>query len=219
MPHLHTPALQRSLAPALQVVHGPPSTPQALVVTPLLHTLPEQQPAHDDASQTQPVPSQRRPLAQAAPLPQPQVPSARQTLLVCTRQFTQVPASRPQLAVVDGFMQVVPAQQPEPQVVLSHTQAWPTQCWPGAQTVPPGPQLHCPPGVQRSARSGSHAVQAPPSMPHAAAEGVVQVAPLQQPLPQVAALQPWHAWPVQVWPLHDAQAFPPAPQAVACVPG
>ncbi len=63
----------------------------------------------------------------------------------------------------------------------------------------------------------SQVTHAAPLTPHWVSEGVAQVPPLQQPLAQVAAEQPSHAWLVQV----DAQveqAAPPVPHCAAAVP-
>ena len=74
---------------------------------------------------------------------------------------------------------------------------------PPTHSVPPPhaglvPQRHSPEVVQRLARVTSQVTQAAPLTPQAATVAVEQVAPEQQPLGQLVALQPLHTPPEQV---------------------
>jgi hypothetical protein len=116
----------------------------------------------------------------------------------------QVVPAGPQL-LVEGDMQVLPAQQPA-QPTASQVQVPPTQCCPGEQGAP-APQRHIP-EAQRSVRTESHAVQAPPPLPHADCCPTMQLAPAQHPFAQEDALQT-QVPPEQAWPApHEG----PAPQ-------
>lgn len=65
------------------------------------------------------------------------------------------------------------------------------------------------------ARTASQALHAFPPVPHSdAVNEVTHVEPLQQPVAQLAALQPAHTWAVHVWPPHEAHAAPFFPQTV-----
>jgi hypothetical protein len=91
-------------------------------------TVPSQQPpGQDAASQTQvaaaPLPSQRWPAAQAAPLlPQTQTP-ARQRLAL-SPQATQAAPPLPQRALSGAMTHDEPSQQPAPQVMVSQHGDW-----------------------------------------------------------------------------------------------
>lgn len=196
--------------------HALPPLPQVSAELPGVHTLPAQQPpGHELASHTQAVPLQRCPAPQAAALPQPQLPSARQVFEVLVLQLAQVTPLRPQAPVV-GAVQVVPLQQPLAHDAPSHTHAPPEQRWPAPHAALL-PQRHAPP-LHPSAFDGSQATHAAPLAPHCALVGALQVLPAQQPPAQVAALQPSHAWFTHVIPVHAAQATPPVPQAAVLVP-
>jgi hypothetical protein len=84
-------------------------------------------------------------------------------------------------------MQTLPLQQPVAQLVPSQVQAPATQCWPARQAAP-GPHAQVPSAAQLSLLSGSHARQAAPLVPQAAALGVVHMPVAQHPLGQVEAL-------------------------------
>lgn len=180
------------MLPPVQAVHCAPLVPQATVVLPARQVLPEQQPAaHEVALHTQPLPVHLRPGPQAAPPLQPQVPPARQVLVVSVLQLAHIEPLAPH-AALPGVVHTVPAQHPEPHDVESQTHAPPLQRCPGAHSAEL-PQRHWPP-VQVSARSGLHVLQAAPLLPHAAAVGLeTHVEPLQQPPGQVDALQPVQA--------------------------
>lgn len=78
-----------------QVTHATPLAPQVASVG-ALHTEPVQQPVgHDVASQTQAPPTQRWPLAQAAPLPQRQAPCTEQVSALLGSQATHIAAPIP----------------------------------------------------------------------------------------------------------------------------
>jgi len=67
---------------------------------------------------------------------------------------------------------------------------------------------------------GSQALQRAPPVPHwVVLVEVTQVAPLQQPDAQLAAVQPVQTWLVQLCAPHDAQLVPPVPHWVVLVPG
>jgi hypothetical protein len=110
-------------------------------------------------------------------------------------QVVQAPPPVPQVCI-ERVEQTPFTQQPLGQLVASQAQAPFTQRWVAAHEGPV-PQRQ-PPLVQRSARSGSHAWQAAPWVPHEVADAGLQVAPEQQPLGQVVALQPEHTPPAQV---------------------
>lgn len=103
----------------------------------------------------------------------------------------------PQAAAVVPGRHVTPSQQPAHEVP-SQTHAPPTQRWPDPQGALV-PQRHAPPASQRSAVVVLQATQAAPPAPHAASEGVVQIAPEQQPLGHVVASHTHppstHSWP------------------------
>lgn len=80
------------------------------------------------------------------------------------------------------------------------------------------PHLHAPP-LQLSDRESHTTLHWPPSAPHwLVVGGLMHVPPEQQPLPHVAALQPWHVWPTQVCAPHDWHSAPPLPHAVFALP-
>lgn len=108
-------------------------------------------------------------------------------------------------------------QHPAPHDVASHTQLPPTQCCPVAHG-PPVPHEHAP-AVHRSERT-SQAMHTLPPVPHAATVGGDEhVAPEQQPLAQLVALQLVQAPPAHVLPpVHVAQAAPPEPHDASLVP-
>ncbi len=94
--------------------------------------MPMQQPlAHDVASHTHRPPTHRWPPAQAGPEPQPQLPSAHESLRSRLHEV-QAPPTIPQLDS-DMALQVVPAQQPPGQEVASQTQLPPLHRWPVPQ--------------------------------------------------------------------------------------
>jgi hypothetical protein len=141
------------------------------------------------ASQTQvaalPLPEQRVPAGQAAPVaPHTQLPLAHWLATVAS-QLTQLPGVVPQ-ALVPMLVWHVPAasQQPLGHEVASHTQAPLTQRLPLPQVTPPGPHEQLPLPRQVSV-APVQAAQAAPLVPHAAALGAVQLLPMQQPLAHV----------------------------------
>lgn len=185
---------------------------------PALQVFPLQQPlAQLVASQTHVPEEQRWPVAQAAPPLHRHMPLAEQLSAVMPHAV-HAAAEVPHAPVVGGLVQAVPVQHPEGQLVASHTQLPLTQWLPAAQIAPP-PQRQVPAALHASARTGSQALHAAPPVPHrAAVAGFTQVAPLQQPAAQLAALQPLHACAVQVPAPQDAHAAPFFPHSVAAVP-
>jgi hypothetical protein len=196
-PHRQPPAVQLSaLVP--QVVQAAPPAPQLAVEVPVLQVLPLQQPLQVTPSQTQLPETQCRFEVQALFEPQRHAPADEQLSAVVLLQPVQLAPLVPQLPRVGGLTQLLLLQHPLGQLVASQTQLPDTQCRPVVHWLF-APQRQAPRLLHESARIGSHTVQAPPSTPHCAAVvGVTQVLPLQQPVGQVMALQPVHAWPVQV---------------------
>jgi hypothetical protein len=155
------------------------------------------------------------PAAQAAPVPQLQLPLV-QLSAVSASQAVQFRPAEPHCAAV-GVVQVFPWQHPLAQLVGSHTQVPPLQRWPAAQAGPL-PQVHAP--AEHMSEAPSQATQVSPPMPHWALVGSWQVPLKQQPLGQLAALQPLQVPPAQVPPAPQAwQERPPVPQAVSATPG
>jgi hypothetical protein len=68
----------------------------------------------------------------------------------------------------------------------------------------PPPQLHAPPAEQESARAVSQPTHTAPPLPQVASAGGLQVAPEQQPVGQLVALQPLQCPAVHVWPAGQA---------------
>ena len=104
---------------------------------------------------------------------------------------------------------VAPAQQPAQPLDALQMQAPPVHVSPAPQALPVAPHTHFPEGEQVSALAGSHCVHAAPPGPQEEVPSILQVAPLQQPLPHETSSQthfsPRHRWPTR-------QALP-APQA------
>ena len=218
-PHWHAPvAEQRSALPAVQAWQALPLAPQLSTVVGVLQTVPAQQPlAHENASHTQAPATQRWPLAHAALAPHAQLPAAVQLSAVAGSHETQTAPAAPQ-RVSDRDTQVAPSQQPVGHDAVLHTQRPVTQRWPAAQAGPP-PHAQVPPAAQPSARVLSQPTQAAPPLPHEASEGLLQVAPEQQPPGQLVALQPLQRPPPQVCPVGQVwQAPPPAPHDSAVLP-
>lgn len=153
--------------------HGWHSSPQvSKLVSFDWHELPEQQPpSHDAGVHTHcPLPLHAVPAAHAGPVPQPQVPpSSRHRLLELGLQATQLTPFCPHVpaaGVVQMPLTLPPWQQPLGHDVESQTQFPPLQRWPTAHCALL-PQRHCPP-AHWFERVVSHAMHAPPSMPHCA---------------------------------------------------
>jgi hypothetical protein len=199
----------------------------------VVHAPPAQQPDGHEVAVQRHVPNTHCwPAAQAGPPPQVHAPFVH-ALAVAGLQATQAAPPVPH-AFADGVTHAPPAQQPFGHEVALHWHMPPTQRWPAAQAGPP-PQVHAP-FVHASARVGSHGRQAPPPVPHAPVDGVVQVEPAQQPDGHVAGSHtqapPRQRWPAaQAGPVpqahrpfahpsasfrsHGMQAPPPAPHALA----
>ena len=159
--------------------------------------LPWQQPAQEVASQTQAPTLQRRPAAHAGPDPHWQVPEAAQVSALAP-QVRQTPPSVPH-APVPWAAQAPALQQPLGQEAPSHRQPPAAQRWPAAQDAA-APHWQVPEAEQVSDLWTSHATQALPRVPQLATEAVRQVAPEQQPLGQLAEVQPEQMPALQVWP-------------------
>jgi hypothetical protein len=168
---------------ALQLKQSAPLEPHREVVVLGLATqlLPSQQPLQFDwPSQMQlpaPVELQRCPAAQKALFLQRQTPLLQRSPR--SEQSTHAAPPSPQLSMSEG-KQTPPLQQPLGQVLALHggPQAPPSQRQdppthtPGVAQAALLPQEHCPANEQLSARVGLQTVQAPPSRPQVAADGV-----------------------------------------------
>lgn len=210
---VHTPDAH---VPALHALHAAPPVPQALGEVPAKHVLPWQQPAHEVVSQTQVPATQRWPVAQAVPPPHEHAPADEQpSPRPLSVQSTQAAPLEPHV-VAERAAHIVPEQQPEAHEVASHAHAPPTQRCPEPHGGPE-PHAHAP-RAQLSERP-SQAMQAAPAVPHALVDGVAHVAPEQQPLAQLVALQLVHTPLAHVPPVPQfAHAVPPVPHAVALLP-
>jgi hypothetical protein len=114
---LHTPLLQPPVAHDWQ---PSPPLPHAVSALPGMQTLPLQQPlAQLVPSQVQAPATQCWPARQAAPGPQPQVPSAAQPSLINGSHARQAAPAVPQVAAL-GVVQTPVAQQPLGQVEALH---------------------------------------------------------------------------------------------------
>jgi hypothetical protein len=103
----------------------------------------------------------------------------------------------PHIPVVLPSSHTLPLQQPLGHDVLLHTHAPPTHTCPALQTAPV-PHSHAPP-LEQAFALAPHLTHPTPAVPHAAADGVSQTLPLQQPVGHELALHthmpPAHAWP------------------------
>lgn len=128
----------------------------------------------------------------------------------------QAPPPVPQF-VADAVSHVVPLQQPVGQDAALQAQAPLTHAWPAAHLAPP-PHVQLPVPSQPSALM-PQPTHAPPPAPHAAAEGVVHVVPVQHPFGQVVALQLAHVPALQMRFPQFWQRPPPAPHVPCWLPG
>jgi hypothetical protein len=202
---LHTPALQ--LCPAGQGWQAPPPAPHEAGLVPGRHApFAAQQPSgHERMSHTQPLPMQRWPGRQAAPVPQRQPPAVEQLSASTGSQVTHVDPASPHESTARS------RQRPDMQQPLGHELASHTH-WPPAQRCPPaqarfGPQWHMPPGPHPSALVGSQVWQAAPAIPHVGRLRCWHTLPAQQPSGQETASH-MHAPESQRWPAPQA-ARPP----------
>jgi hypothetical protein len=211
VPQAQTPLDEHRSAVMPHAAQVPPLLPQ--VASDWDRQVPdEQQPfAQLVLSQTQRPETQCWPTAHMAPPPQAQLPALEQASARMGSQLTQARPPPPQLGR-DGRLQVVPEQQPFGQLVPSHTQAPLEQRWPAAHAAL-APQAHVPVGEQLSARTASQPTQLTAPLPQVAKEGVLQVAPEQQPFGQLVELQPLHVPLLQLCPVgQTSQVPPPVPQ-------
>jgi hypothetical protein len=117
------------------------------------------------------------------------------------------PPALPQAAGLLG-VQVLDVQQPLGQLVPSHTHVPLLQRWPGLHAGPV-PHLQLP--AEQMSPVAPHDTHAAPERPHAVdAPEVLHVSPEQQPLGQLAAVQPLHTPPVHVCPAAQPSQTPPA---------
>ena len=193
-------AEQPSAEPAVHAAHVCPGGAHA-VVDSVVQTFPVQHPAgHDVASHTQAPPEQCNPAAQGAPFPHWHDPPAEHVSERTLSHATHVAPDAPQLPS-ERVLHVAPSQQPSGHEVESQTHCPARQRWPVEQAAAP-PQLHDP-EVHPSARA-SHAMQAPPAVPHVVVDATLHVSPEQQPS--------GHTQPLHTPPLHCSVA-PQAAQA------
>lgn len=212
-PQRHCPlALHRSVLTGLHATHAPPLGPHAPNEG-VVQVEPKQQPAHVVESQTHPPALQRWPAAHAGPVPQRHSPSVHESASV----ESHVPQAAPPVPhiVLELVRHTLPSQQPLGHDVASHTHMPSMHRWPLAHGAP-DPHAH-EPAVQRSARSGSQAMHAPPDVPQVARLGALHVEPEQHPVGQLAA-QPSHTPAVQPPPPQLWHAPPPTPHCAGEVP-
>ena len=132
-------------------------------------------------------------------------------------QATQLAPMAPQVASACALHLPAP-QQPVGQEFVSQTHAPTAQRWPAPQTAPL-PQAQAPLAEQLSAFVVSQAVQVAPPLPQVEVPGMLQVAPEQQPLAQLVALQLLQTPAVQVALTGQlSQVSPAVPQALAVIP-
>jgi hypothetical protein len=107
----------------VQFAQRPASTPQAFFIVPAKHVIdPEQQPAQLTLSQMHDPATQCCPLVQAFPVPQPQVPLARQVSVRTASHTVQVPPALPQVSFACGS-QTPKRQQPVAQLLAEQVAA------------------------------------------------------------------------------------------------
>lgn len=223
LPHLHVPPAQLSALPAAHWVQAMLFEPHAVTVRAPAsrQLLPEQQPPQPEPALQTHWPasaSQERPGPQAGPLPQRHAPLV-QALAFAGAQAAHAAPPEPQLAnePASNTWQRLPLQQPLGHEAALQVQVPASQNWP----VPhcgPLPQLQLPP-KQLFARTGLHATQADPAVPHAVTvPGARQFEPAQHPFEQVVGLQLAGQVPLLQF-AQGTHASPPEPQAIVEVPG
>jgi hypothetical protein len=211
VPQAQTPADKHRSAVIPQAAHAPPLLPH--VASDCVRQVADAQQPFGQLvpSQTQRPETQCWPTAHIAPPPHAQLLALEQASARMGSQATHVRPPPPQLDR-DGRLQVVPEQQPFGQLVPSHIQAPLEQRWPAAQAAEV-PQAQVPAAEQLSARTASQPTQLTPPLPQVAKEGMLQVAPEQQPFGQLLELQPLQVPLLQVWPVgQTSQLPPPVPQ-------
>jgi hypothetical protein len=170
VPPLHASVESHALPPAPQehepLTHRSLSSPGQTERENATHWLFEQQPLGHEAPvhwqvAEAPLPTHCWLAPQAAPVPQPQAPEAKQTFEVKVLHAEHELPPVPQLGNACA-VQALPAQQPAQPVVVLQTHAAPTHAWP-AEHAPLAPQAHAP-LVQRSAVA-LHATQVAPPVP------------------------------------------------------
>jgi hypothetical protein len=199
-----------------QLEHAPPPVPQVAVWSPVWHTLPAQQPVGQLAAlHTHAPPTQRCPAPHAAEVPHWQAPLVQLSAEAALHEEHVAPAM-PHWAAV-GLTHWSPLQHPLRQLVASQMHAPPLQRWPGPQAAPP-PQVQVP-AVQPSVAVVRQEAHTSPPMPHWVSVSVWQTPSKQQPLRQLAAVQPVHVPPLHKPPAgQDWQSSPPLPHLSVAVP-
>ena len=206
----------------MQSTQALPPVPQ--LVSELLRQLPTDEqhpPGHEDGLHTHLPLAHCWPEEHWAVEPHVQLPEEEQPSASVLLHPKQVAPAAPQLFAdrATHVPVVPPTQQPFGQPTASQTQLPEEQCWPVEQGEPE-PHWQVPLAEQVSARVGLQFTQTVPPVPHVPGDFVLQVVPEQQPLPQLLALQPLHAPPLQVCGLGQFTQLAPAdPQAESAVPG
>jgi hypothetical protein len=193
LPQLHAPPLHPFARVGLQGAHAAPLIPHALAVGGATQVFPLQQPFGQEAGlQTHVPPSAHAwPVAHADPVPQRHAPVA-QLFAVVALQLAQTAPPLPQLPNAVPVTHAPPLQQPVGHVDELHTQVPPSHAEPTPHEAWV-PHWHAPVEPHVSARVVSQGTHAPPLVPQLAVDFTVQVAPAQQPVAQLPALQPLHA--------------------------
>lgn len=178
-PQRHSPFAEQVLARegshATQV--SPPTPHDVRFRT--VHVEPLQHPAGQlVASHAHWPPTQRWPVAQAGPPPQPQLPLVHESVRVRSQVAHEAPAA-PQLEI-EAALHVEPTQHPAAHDAASHTHAPPAHRCPAAHAAPV-PHWHAPSALHESAAAGSQATHDVPARPHVLAVGFLHVSPTQQP--------------------------------------
>jgi len=188
VPHRQAPPLEQvSARMASQPTHAAPPMPHAPAVGGLVQVTPEQHPVEQlDELQVLHTP----------PLQLPGV------------QSWQAPPLVPQAVSVVPVRQLVPEQHPFAHEVPSQMHALLKQRWP-VPHAELAPHWQVPLAVQLSALIGSQAIQLAPPVPHVPSDRVLQVDPVQHPVPHEVPSQ-MHEPPEQLWPAPHAGLFPHA---------
>lgn len=159
--------------------HAPPPVPHEFTVSPGKHMPFWQQPSGQDVpSQTQVLPTQRWPSAQAVPVPHRQAPVAEQLSERASHTAQLDPAS-PQVAS-ERVSQAFPLQQPLGHEVASQMHSPPAQRWPPTHAGPE-PHSQFPVEPQRFALVESQPWQAVPPTPQFARPDTLHSSPWQHP--------------------------------------
>jgi hypothetical protein len=224
------PPLQNGWLPWHEL-QAPPPAPQYVVVLPVSHWLPLQQPLHDVLSHSHTPPEQCCPVAHGDPVPHMQAPVVAEQLSDVAPHDAHVRPWSPHSAPVGGDTQVVPLQHPLGHVwaLQTHEPDWHTCPAPHSADEP---HRHAPDVEQLFESDDGHVTHVAPSVPHAVTDGVSHVAPLQHPLghdvelhvhmPAEQTCPVEHSTPLPHWQPSGPQAFAfvmsHAEHASPCVP-